>query len=207
MKFTFTDIEGVAVVEIEPVNDERGFVALSFSADDFTEHGLTLALAHMSYAYNHSRGTVRGLLRQAPPHAEAKLLRCTRGAIFAVAVDVREESKSVGTHVTVELTAENRRALYVAPYIAHGFQTLADDTEVIYYTSGRYEPSAEEGFRWDEPEFSIRWPLPVTVISERDASWPWADPDRLAHCRPTQVAERSVAGEGNTNGGGATEQP
>ena len=107
-----------------------------------------------------------------PPYAEAKLVRCTRGAIFAVAVDVRLESETFSQHMTVELTAENRRALFLPPYVAHGFQTLADDTEVIYQTAGRTSQKAEQGFRWDEPEFSISWPLPITLISDKDAGWP-----------------------------------
>jgi dTDP-4-dehydrorhamnose 3,5-epimerase len=173
VKFLPTDIEGVAVIEIEPVNDERGFIAVSFSAQDFARHGLELPLSHMAVAYNHTRGTLRGICQQAQPNSEAKLVRCTRGAIFAVAADVREGSDTVRSHVAVELTAENRRALYMAPDIAHGFQTLTPDTEVVYHTSGRYDPVTEIGFRWDEPEFGICWPLPVTVVSDRDASWPW----------------------------------
>ena len=172
MKYTDTDIDGVTVVDIEPHNDARGFFARSFCADEFPKHGLDSTVAQVNYAYNHGRGTLRSLHRQVPPHAEAKLVRCTRGAIFAVAVDVRPESETFSKHMTVELTAENRRALFLPPYVAHGFQTLADDTEVIYHTSGPYEPTAEEGFRWDEPEFSISWPLPITLISDKDASWP-----------------------------------
>lgn len=107
-----------------------------------------------------------------PPFGEAELVRCTRGAIFAVAVDIRRESATFSKQETVELTAENRRALVLPPYVAHGFQTLADDTEAMYQVSGPYEPRGEQGFRWDDPEFNIAWPLPITVISEKDASWP-----------------------------------
>lgn len=172
LKYTDTEIDGVTVVDIEPHNDERGFFARSFCADEFAKHGLDLTVAQVNYSYSHARGTLRGLHRQVPPHAEAKLVRCTRGAIFAVAVDVRPESEDFSERVTVELTAENRSALFLPPYVAHGFQTLADDTEVIYQVSGTYEPRSEQGFRWDDPAFGISWPLPITFISERDANWP-----------------------------------
>jgi dTDP-4-dehydrorhamnose 3,5-epimerase len=172
VKYTPTDIDGVTVVDIEPHNDERGFFARSFCADEFAKHGLNPTVAQVNYAYNHARGTLRGLHRQVPPYAEAKLVRCTRGAIFTVAVDVRPDSENFAKRVTVELTAENRRALFLPPYVAHGFQTLADDTEVIYQVSGPYEPHGEQGFRWDDPVFGIPWPLPITVISDKDANWP-----------------------------------
>lgn len=172
MKYIDTDIHGVTVVDIEPHNDERGFFATAFCADEFAKHGLNPTVAQVNYAYNHARGTLRGLHRQVPPYAEAKSVRCTRGAIFAVAVDVRSTGENFGARVTVELTAENRRSLFLPPYVAHGFQTLADDTEVIYQVSRPYEPQSEQGFRWDDPVFGIPWPLPITVISEKDANWP-----------------------------------
>ena len=172
MKYTPTGIDGVTVVDIEPHNDERGFFARSFCADEFAKRGLDPAVAQVNFAYNHARGTLRGLHRLAPPYAEAKLVRCTRGAIFSVAVDMRPESETCGQHVTVELTAENRRAMFLPPHVAHGFQTLADDTEVMYQVSGPYEAKGEQGFRWDDPDFGISWPLPITVISDKDAGWP-----------------------------------
>ena len=172
MKYTGTKIDGATVIDIEPHNDERGFFAQSFSADDFAKRGLDSTVAQVNYAYSHMRGTLRGLHRQAPPFAEAKLVRCTRGAIFAVAVDIRPGSETFNKQVAVELTAENRRALFLPPYVLHGFQTLADDTEVIYQASSSYEPGGEQGFRWDDPAFGIAWPLPITAISEKDASWP-----------------------------------
>jgi dTDP-4-dehydrorhamnose 3,5-epimerase len=172
LKYTDTDIDGVTVVDIEPNNDERGFFARSFCADEFAKQGLDSTVAQVSFAYSHARGTLRGLHWQVPPFAEAKLVRCTRGAIFAVAVDIRPESETFSKQVTVELTAENRRALFLPPYVAHGFQTLADDTEAMHQVSGPYEPRCEQGFRWNDPEFGISWPLPITVISEKDAGWP-----------------------------------
>jgi dTDP-4-dehydrorhamnose 3,5-epimerase len=172
VKYTPTSVAGVTIIDIEPHSDHRGFVSQSFCAAEFSEIGLIANVTHTTISFNYTRGTVRGLHRQAPPHAEAKLVRCTRGAIVAVAVDVRSESPTYGSHVMVELTADNHRALFVPPYIAHGFQTLVDDTEVSYQVSGSPAPSGEEGFRFNEPEFGITWPLPVTVISETDASWP-----------------------------------
>jgi dTDP-4-dehydrorhamnose 3,5-epimerase len=172
VKYIPTDVEGVMIVDIEPHRDDRGFFSRSFCADEFGEFGLLPNVVQASISYNYARGTLRGLHRQVPPHAEAKLVRCTRGAIVDVAVDVRPESSTYGKHVMVQLSADNRRALFLPPFVAHGFQTLADNTEVFYQMSGRYEPGAGQGFRWDEPEFEIDWPLPVTVISDKDANWP-----------------------------------
>jgi dTDP-4-dehydrorhamnose 3,5-epimerase len=172
VKYTPTTVAGVTIIDIEPHRDHRGFFSRSFCADEFLNHGLIPEVAQTNICFNYTRGTVRGLHRQAPPHAEAKLVRCVRGAIADVAVDVRPESQTYGEHVMVELSAENRRALFLPPYVAHGFQTLTDDTEILYQISGPYVPDSEEGFRWDEAEFGIKWPLPVTVMSEKDASWP-----------------------------------
>ncbi|GFG67020.1 dTDP-4-dehydrorhamnose 3,5-epimerase [Mycobacterium kubicae] len=175
MKYTPTNIAGVTIIDIEPHRDHRGFFSRIFCADEFSERGLISDVSQTSICMNHTRGTVRGLHRQLPPHAEAKLVRCIRGAIADVAVDVRPESPTYGKHVMVELSAENHRGLFIPPYIAHGFQTLTDDTEVLYQISGPYVPDSEQNFRWNEPEFGIAWPLPVTVISEKDASWPLLD--------------------------------
>jgi dTDP-4-dehydrorhamnose 3,5-epimerase len=175
MKYTPTKVAGVTIIDIEPHRDHRGFFSRAFSAAEFAEHGLIPDVAQTSICFNHTRGTLRGLHRQMPPYAEAKLVRCIRGAIVDVAVDVRSDSPTYGKHVMVELNAENRRALFLPPYVAHGFQTLTDDTEILYQISGAYEPASEENFRWSEPEFGILWPLPVTVISEKDASWPYLE--------------------------------
>ncbi|OBA79570.1 dTDP-4-dehydrorhamnose 3,5-epimerase [Mycobacterium sp. 1164966.3] len=172
MKYTPTSVAGVTIIDIEPHRDHRGFFSRSFCADEFAHYGLISDVSQTNICFNNTRGTVRGLHRQVPPHAEAKLVRCTRGAIMDVALDVRPESQTYGRHVMVELSADNRRALFLPPYVAHGFQTLTDDTEVVYQVSGPYEPAAEEGFRWDDRAFGIKWPLPVTVMSEKDASWP-----------------------------------
>lgn len=172
MRYTPTHVAGVTIVDIEPHRDHRGFFSRAFCADEFAGHGLISDVSQTSICFNHTRGTVRGLHRQVPPHAEAKLVRCIRGAIADVAVDVRPESPTFGRHVMVELSADNHRALFLPPYVAHGFQTLTDKTEILYQISGPYVPSSEQNFRWNEPAFGIEWPLPVTVISEKDASWP-----------------------------------
>ena len=145
---------------------------VDLAADEFAEHGLITEITRTTVYMNHTRGTVRGLERQLPPHGNAKLVRCIRGSIAAVAVDLRPESPTHGNHVMVELSAESHRALFLPPYIAHGFQTLTDDTEVLYQISGQSVSDSEEHFRWNEPQFGVQWPLPVTVISEEDASWP-----------------------------------
>lgn len=172
MIYTRTEVDDVVIVDIEPHRDERGFFSRSFDTTEFERFGMPSAVAQTNISYNRARATLRGLHRQTPPYSEAKLVRCTRGAIVDVAVDVRPMSVSYGRHVMVELTAENHRALFLPPYVAHGFQTLVEDTEVSYQVSGPYAPSGEQGFRWDDPEFAIEWPLPVTVISAKDAAWP-----------------------------------
>lgn len=172
MKYTPTDVDGVTVVELEPFTDARGGFARFFDADDFAAHGLESSVAQCNLSYNHAAGTVRGMHLQVPPHAEGKLVRCTAGAIVDVAVDVRPDSPTRGKHVMVELTAANRRSLFLPPYVAHGYQTLVDDTEVVYQVSGPYVPGAERGHRHDDPAFGISWPLPVAAISDKDAGWP-----------------------------------
>jgi len=171
VKYTDTEIVGVSVIDIEPVNDRRGFSALVVCSDECGKYGLSSSSAETNLVYNHSRGTLRGLHWQATPYPQAQIVRCTRGAILAVAADVRPQSGTLGVHVPVELTAENRRALFVAPYIALGFQTMADDTEVIYHACGTSERATKHGLRWDDPYFGIRWPLPITVVSDSDANW------------------------------------
>jgi len=172
MRFIPTEVDGAMIVDLEPHSDDRGLFARTFDVDEFAAHGLDVGVAQCNLSFNHRAGTLRGLHRQVPPHAEGKLVRCTAGAIVDVAVDVRPESPTYGRHVMVELTAGNRRALYVPPYVAHGYQTLVDDTEVSYQVSGPYAPGGEQGFRYDDPAFAIDWPLPVTVISPKDAAWP-----------------------------------
>jgi dTDP-4-dehydrorhamnose 3,5-epimerase len=176
MKYTPTDVAGVTIIDIEPHRDDGGFFSRAFCADEFAAYGLISNVGQTNISYNYARGTLRGLRRRMPPYPEAKLVRCTRGAIVDVAVDVRPESHTYGKHVMVELSADNHRALFLHPYVAHGFQTLTDNTEVLCQVSGLYAPVGEQGFRWQDPEFGIAWPLPVTVISEQDANWPLLEP-------------------------------
>lgn len=172
MKYMPTDVAGVTIIDIEPDRDDRGFFSNLFCADEFAQYGMLFSVAQTSVAYNYARGTLRGIHRQVPPNTVATLVRCTRGAVAGVAVDVRPESSTYGKHVMVQMSADNRRALFLPSHVAHGFQTLADNTEVLYQVSHVYDTAEEQGFRWNDPEFGIEWPLAVSVISERDANWP-----------------------------------
>jgi dTDP-4-dehydrorhamnose 3,5-epimerase len=172
MIFKDTGIDGVWVIEPERHEDERGFFARTWDPDEFAERGLNPELAQCSISFNRARGTLRGLHHQAEPHEEAKLVRCTSGAIFDVAVDLRPDSSTFRDWFGVELSAENRLALYVPEGCAHGFLTLADDSEVHYQISQAYAPDAGRGVRWDDPAFAIGWPGDVVVINERDGSYP-----------------------------------
>lgn len=175
MKYTPTEVDGVMIVDLEPHGDDRGLFARTFDAQDFAAHGLDATVSQCNLSYNVAKGTLRGMHLQVPPHAEGKLVRCTAGAIVDVAVDVRPDSPTRGRHVMVELSAANRRALFLPPYVAHGYQTLTENAEVIYQTSGPYAPGAERGYRHDDPAFGIAWPLPVQAMSGKDASWPAYD--------------------------------
>jgi dTDP-4-dehydrorhamnose 3,5-epimerase len=159
------------VVELEPHTDERGFFARSYDSAEFGQHGMRPEVAQCNVSFNHRAGTLRGLHLSLPGHPESKFVRCTRGAVVDVAVDVRPDSPTFLRHVAVELTADNHRALYLPPHVAHAFQTLTDDSEVLYMVSVPYAPGAEIGFRYDDPAFGLEWPLPVSVISDKDAAW------------------------------------
>lgn len=165
-------LEGAFVVEPEPVADERGFFARTWCRREFEAQGLRADLAQCSVSFNARRGTLRGLHYQAEPHAEAKLVRCTRGAIWDVLVDLRPDSPTFTEHAAVVLDETNRRMVYVPEGVAHGFLTLADATEVFYQISTSHHPASARGVRWDDPAFAIPWPEPVRVISERDRSFP-----------------------------------
>jgi dTDP-4-dehydrorhamnose 3,5-epimerase len=172
VRFTPTDLPDVVLVDIEAREDERGFFARTFCAREFEEAGLNPVVAQANLASSRLAGTLRGLHYQRPPAAEAKLLRCTRGRIFDVAVDIRPASPTYLRHVGVTLDADDRRAIYVPEGFAHGYLTLSDDAEVSYQASAPYAPGAEAGIRWDDPALGIAWPHPVLVVSEKDASWP-----------------------------------
>jgi dTDP-4-dehydrorhamnose 3,5-epimerase len=172
MIFNTTQLDGAWLIEIQPIEDQRGFFARTWCRQDFAMQGLDTELAQESLSFNRHCGTVRGMHFQWPPHAETKIVRCARGAIFDVIVDLRRRSLSYLQWQGFELTAENRRALYIPKGFAHGFQTLRDDVEVVYQISVPYAPSAAGGYRYDDAAFGIIWPLPAAVISERDLLWP-----------------------------------
>lgn len=170
-----TSVSGVVLVETAPVADERGQFARTFDAAVFAAAGLDARVQQCSLSFNHRAGTLRGMHLQAEPHGEAKLVRCTRGAIFDVALDLRPDSPSYLKWVGVELSAGNALALYIPVGCAHGFQTLQDGSEVLYQISVAYEPGAARGVRWDDPAFGIAWPDPGPggrTMSERDAGYP-----------------------------------
>jgi dTDP-4-dehydrorhamnose 3,5-epimerase len=172
MIFTETRLPGAYTIDLEPIEDERGFFARQWSEQEFEQHGLTTAVSQTSVAFNSSKGTVRGMHWQVAPHAEVKLVRCVRGGIYDVIVDLRPTSASFGEWIGVELTDENRRTLYVPEGFAHGYQTLTAATEVWYQMSAPYAPEAARGFRWDDPRFAISWPAASRrVISNRDREW------------------------------------
>lgn len=173
MKFLATSLPGVFVIELEPIADERGFFARTVCAEEFAPHGLRAQFAQCSISFNARAGTLRGMHWQAPPHEEAKLIRCTRGAIYDVALDLRPASLTYKRWYAAELTAENRRMLYVPEGCAHGFQTLADDSEVEYQISVPYVADAARGAKWDDPAFGIEWPpAQPRILSAKDRGYP-----------------------------------
>ena len=172
MTFISTDIDGVVVVQPELHTDERGFFARTFCAREFEAAGLRPVVAQTNVSFNERAGTLRGLHFQRPPAAESKLVRCTRGRVYDVAVDLRPASPTYLRHVGVVLDADERNALYVPEGCAHGYLTLEDGCEVAYQVSEFYTPGVEGGLRWNDPALAIAWPADVQVISEKDASWP-----------------------------------
>ena len=172
MIFTETELPGAFVIDLEEKPDERGFFARTFDRKEFEAHGLKPDVAQCNVSTNHRAGTLRGMHYQIEPATETKLIRCTSGAILDVIIDMRPESTTYLRHFAVELTAENHRALYVPGMFAHGYQALTDGAEVTYQVGEFYTPGYERGLRHDDPAFGIAWPLPVSVISEKDASWP-----------------------------------
>jgi len=172
MQFVPTELDGVWVVEADPRVDDRGSFLRTWCRDAFQAQGLDAAWTQCSSSRNPSRGTLRGLHFQVPPGAETKLVRCTRGAVYDVAVDLREGSPTFRRWTAVELSAENQRQLYIPAGLAHGFLSLEDHSDVYYQISCNYTPETMGGVRWDDPAFGIVWPLPPRVISERDQSYP-----------------------------------
>lgn len=172
MKVVETVLQGVLVLEIEPIPDERGFFARTWDRADLASRGLTADLDQVSIAFNEAAGTLRGLHFQAAPHSEAKTVRCTAGSIFDVAVDLRNGSPTRLRWVGVELSAANRRGLFIPEGCAHGYVTLTDGAEVQYQISTHHRPDATRGYRWNDPTLAIEWPVPIRRISARDAGLP-----------------------------------
>jgi dTDP-4-dehydrorhamnose 3,5-epimerase len=172
MQFTQTGLKGAYIIDPEPREDARGFFARIFCAREFKEQGLETDFVQCSVSMNRMRGTLRGMHYQLPPASEAKLVRCTAGAIHDVIVDLRRDSRTYLQHFGVDLTAQNRRALYVPEMFAHGFQTLEDDTEIFYQISEFYAPDKSTGVRFDDPKLGILWPLPIAAIADKDRTWP-----------------------------------
>ena len=172
MKFSPTPLGGLFVVELERLEDERGFFARSFCESEFRANGLNPDIAQCNVSWNRRRGTLRGLHYQAKPHEEAKLVRCTRGAMWDVAVDLRPSSPTRYRWHAVELTEDNGRALYIPEGFGHGFQTLMDETEVLYQMSVPYHPDSALGVRWDDQRLAIAWPVPDPIVSDRDCALP-----------------------------------
>jgi dTDP-4-dehydrorhamnose 3,5-epimerase len=172
LNFIETPLADLYVVEIEPRNDDRGFFARSFCVEEFHAHGLERKVAQCNISFNEKAGTLRGLHFQAEPYGEAKLVRCTSGAIFDVAVDIRPDSKTYLKWYAAELTSGNRRMMFIPQGFAHGFQTLTDESEVFYLMFEMYHPESARGLRWDDPKFGIAWPMATKIISDRDRNYP-----------------------------------
>ena len=172
MKFHATTLADARLIELQERGDERGMFARTMCVDEFAAEGLVTTFVQQNMSISAEKGTLRGMHFQLPPHGEVKLIRCVRGAILDVIVDIRPGSPTFLRHEGFELTAANRRELYVPAGFAHGFQTLTEDVEVSYLVSAAYTPQAERGLRHDDPRLGIEWPLPVTVISDKDAAWP-----------------------------------
>ncbi len=175
MRFAETSLSGAWVIDPDRLEDERGYFARTFDRDEWVARGMDPGVVQCNVSFNPRTGTLRGMHLQAEPHGEPKLIRCTRGAIYDVIVDLRPDSPTHRGWVGVELSADDGRSLYVPVGLAHGFQTLADDTEVLYVMGHEYVPAAAGGVRWDDPAFGVEWPAPPAhgrTISERDASYP-----------------------------------
>jgi dTDP-4-dehydrorhamnose 3,5-epimerase len=172
MRFVQTELTGAWIVEPEPVHDHRGFFARTFCIREFADHGLEANFVQHATSLSRTSGTLRGMHFQKKPHDEVKVVTCLRGAMFDVIIDLRPDSPTFQRWQGFELTSDNRQQLYIPKGFAHGFQALTDNAEVGYLISAFYEPSAASGVRYDDPAFQIRWPLPVTVVSDKDKSWP-----------------------------------
>lgn len=176
MRFCECAVSGAWTIEPTPHVDDRGWFMRAWCADEFAAHGIDFVPVQANMAFNRRAGTLRGLHYQVEPHQEAKLIRCTRGSVFDALVDLRPGSPTFGRSFGTELTAENGLMLYVPPLCAHGYQTLADESEIYYMTSAFYAPDAVRGLRFDDPTAAIRWPLPPYAVSDQDRGWPQLEP-------------------------------
>ena len=195
MLFSETKLNGAFIIDLERREDNRGFFARAFCQHEFADHGLKPVIAQANIGFNRRRGSVRGMHFQYPPAAETKLVRCTRGAVLDIIVDLRPESPTYLDHVSVELSADNHRAIYVPERFGHGYQVLEDETETSYQVGEFYTPEAEGGLRYDDPALGLTWPLTVTEISEKDAGWPLlAEIELELKRKMAVVADRERAG-------------
>jgi len=193
--FSETKLNGAFIIDLERREDNRGFFARAFCQHEFADHGLKPVIAQANIGFNRRRGSVRGMHFQYPPAAETKLVRCTRGAVLDIIVDLRPESPTYLDHVSVELSADNHRAIYVPERFGHGYQVLEDETETSYQVGEFYTPEAEGGLRYDDPALGLTWPLTVTEISEKDAGWPLlAEIELELKRKMAVVADRERAG-------------
>jgi dTDP-4-dehydrorhamnose 3,5-epimerase len=171
MIFTETKLAGAFILDLERREDPRGFFARAFCQNEFAAHGLKPSIAQANIGFNRLKGTIRGMHFQFPPSAETKLVRCSRGAILDIIVDLRPESPTYLQHVAVELSADNHRGIYIPERFGHGYQALEDDTETTYHVGEFYTPGAEGGLPYNDPALGLTWPLPVTMISDKDTQW------------------------------------
>jgi dTDP-4-dehydrorhamnose 3,5-epimerase len=172
MYFTETKLKGAFVVQLKKIEDDRGFFARAWCHEEFAQNGLNPKMVQLNVGFSGRQGTLRGMHYQESPHQEAKFVRCTRGAIYDVIIDLRADSPTRGQWHGAELTENNCAMLYAPEGFAHGYQTLTDVAEMYYMTTAAYAPSAARGLRYDDPAFQIKWPLPITMISQQDKSWP-----------------------------------
>lgn len=194
MKFHELSLSGAYVIDLEPIADHRGFNARAFCQREFRDAGLPTTIAQVNVIHNGPAGTLRGFHYQIPPHAEAKLFRVTRGAIFDVVVDLRPESPTYQHHEWVELRADEYHMLFVPERFGQAFQTLEDDTELTYQTTAFYAPQDGRGFRWNDPEIGVDWPLEVAAISEKDRTWPDLDWDAVERQLTLPTADNDARG-------------
>ena len=171
MIFTETKLKGAFLIDLEPREDDRGFFARAFCQKEFSQHGLKPIIAQANIGFNRRKGTLRGMHFQFPPSAETKLVRASRGAVLDIIVDLRPESPTYLQHISVELSADNHRGIYIPERFAHGYQALEDNTETTYHVGEFYTPGAEGGLPYDDPALGLAWPLPVATMSDKDREW------------------------------------